>query len=684
MTQLSAGERKLLGLGRYRFGEVLSTSFFGPRYKVAVDPTNRLSEPPVRFTDHPPARLSELPGDRPRSARDRELAEPLRRDDASSPANDNEAFQQSSLRPRADLPLALRLVEADAPSLIELLARSVQAVRDLDHRAILRPLQIVRSSTRLGVVTPHIEGLTLAQLLEDVSMRQASIPPAVVLRIASDVLEGLEAMRVHATGARRQDWVFGGLTPDSIHVGVDGQTRLLDPGLAGSAARQPCWAHEAAALAYTAPEQTGADATFDASSDNFSLGVILWELLTGRPLFGAATAAQTLESLHRSPIPRVQRHHFVRGEPIAFSLAQAVAQALRRKPAQRFSNYEAFATALTQSGEVATPADVGDLVTQALSHESVDELKARLARVRSEAPSIATLPRTDRPPEAEPAAPAVPIQLQPRMPSPLSIAAVAQRRISATPTQTPSTLADELPAGVRTLRRPSSLLPSHLVHKLSAFPIGDLLLRRGGQRKALRAVLPLALAAVALLGLGTYLLQPSPERSSTSGAAPAPPPPAAEPVRPAPEQTSKAFTNHAHTEVNTDPAPSEPRSTPELAQPHETATALRTTPLQRPDTEEQAPDAAGANPRTPPPAAASVRERPAAVEEEVRPRNVREESRPPVQRAAPPSASSSAKRKRAAPSVPEKPLLQVTPLKPPPRPAAPAPSQQQKFIPDDI
>ena len=665
MTQLSAGERKLLGLGRYRFGEVLSTSFFGPRYKVAADPTNRLSEPPIRFTDHPPARLSELPV-----------------------AQEAEGFAQSSLRPRADLPLALRLVEADAPSLIELLARSVQAVRDLDHRAILRPLQIVRSSTRLGVVTPHIEGLTLAQLLEDVSMRQASIPPAVVLRIASDVLEGLEAMRVHATGSRRQDWVFGGLTPDSIHVGIDGQSRLLDPGLAGSAARQPCWSHEAAALAYTAPEQTGADATFDASSDNFSLGVILWELLTGRPLFGAATAAQTLESLHRSPIPRVQRHHFVRGEPIAFSLAQAVAQALRRKPAQRFSNYEAFATALTQSGEIATPADVGELVAQALSHESVDELKARLARANSEAPSISMLPRTERPPEAEPASPAVPIQLQPRASSPLGVAAVAQRRISATPTQTPAQVADELelPAGVRTFRRPTSLLPLHLAQKLSAFPIGDLLMRRSKQpgkqpgKPTTRAIWPVALAAAAVLGLGAYLLQPSPEpRSSASSAAPPPPPPAAVPVPPAPAEPVKALTNQAvNTEDNTEPAPAEPPSnTPEPPQPDETATALRT-PLQRPDSAEQPPDA---SPRAPQPSAASVRERPPAEEE--RPR-AREQERPPVHRAPPPSPSSSSKRKRAAPSVPEKPLLQITPLKPPPRPAAPAPTPQQKFIPDDI
>ena len=111
---------------------------------------------------------------------------------------------------------------------------------------------------------------------------------------------------------RRRDWGYGGVTPDSIHVGLDGQTRYLDPGVASAAARQSCWSHEASALAYTAPEQTGADANFDATSDNFSVGVMLWELLTCRPLFGASTAAETLERIHLAPIPRVQRQLFVR------------------------------------------------------------------------------------------------------------------------------------------------------------------------------------------------------------------------------------------------------------------------------------------------------------------------------------------------------------------------------------
>jgi serine/threonine protein kinase len=655
MTQLSAGERKLLGLGRYRFGELLSTSFFGPRYKVTVDPASRLSDPP-----------SQLEG------------EPL----------------LPSIRPRPEVPLSLRLVEADAPSLIELLARSVQAVRDLDHRAILRPLQIVRSSTRLGVVTAYIEGMTLAQLLEDVSMRQASIPPAIVLRIACDVLEGLEAMRAHATGSRRQDWLFGGLTPDSIHIGADGQTRLLDPGLAGATARQSCWSHEAAALAYTAPEQTGPDATFDAGSDSFSLGVILWEMLTGRPLFGAPTAAQTLENVHRAPIPRVQRHQFVRGEPIAFMLAQAVAQALRRKPAQRFTNYDAFMTALTQSGEVATPSVVSDLVKQALTHESVEELQARIARSRSDVAPAPEQPRRFNLHDLSlPATAKV-------TPLPAASTVPSIRIVSS---NAPPLAPDEPIPGVPSWRRRASRIPSRISQKLSAFPVGDLLRRTSESPSALW---PMAVAAAAVLGIGIWSLQPGApdgQRSAASGHAA---PPQRSPTTHTSVRTAQPETASAEARLHSAPQPtaavtpepvhvrpgSQPAAaaTPEPAHPQPPSTAAAAMPAAdaRPHpsaptanesfaaetTHQHLPDASAHTPELHPPSPAAAEHHSATPPDDA--------ADPTHATKAPPQAS---KRKRQAAAehqslaAPARPAPEPTPRANPP----PAKAQRQ-FIPDDI
>ncbi|HTU63710.1 MAG TPA: hypothetical protein VMF89_34840, partial [Polyangiales bacterium] len=216
MTRVSAGQKKLVGLGRYRFQERLSTCFFGPRYKITHD--GELA----RSSQAPPLRQSMAPG---QSLAPRQSLAPA------------QSVYPGSIRPSAEMPLAMRLVCADTQPEIERLARAVQSVRDLDHRAVLRPLQMVRSSTRIGVITHHIEGMTLAQLLAHGNSAGISVPPALTLRIMADVIEGLDALRAHATATRRQDWLFGGLTPDNIFVGCDGQSRLIDAGLSGAAAR---------------------------------------------------------------------------------------------------------------------------------------------------------------------------------------------------------------------------------------------------------------------------------------------------------------------------------------------------------------------------------------------------------------------------------------------------------------
>jgi serine/threonine protein kinase len=490
MTHVTAAEGRPVGLGRYRFRETLSTSFFGPRYRVDYEGTPANSDaPPSAHAD--PAR--------------------------------------SSSHARADMPLALRLIEVDAPHLLERLARAVQAVREVDHRSVLRPVQIVRASTRLGIVTPNVEGVTLAKLLADVSAREEQVPPSIALRIISDVLNGLQALSDHGPAGRRRDWGYGGVTPDSIHVGLDGQTRYLDPGVASAAARQPCWSHEASALAYTAPEQTGADANFDATSDNFSVGVMLWELLTCRPLFGASTAAETLERIHLAPIPRVQRQLFVRGEPIVFALAQAVSQALRRDPKVRFNSYDEFANALDSAGEPASRARVSELV-----HRSLPEPGKRV----SEAPRA--LPTT-----ARHSLPPAPVEPLPIAPAPLPAASVRALHVAGTELTT-----EQLPQPANDAYWPASAAwvpESSETH--TAFPIGDLSSR---PRAVRRSTWQVALACAAAVGLGLFGWQMIGHSATSRSAATSAPPPVAAPA------TAPLETPHAPPLAAAEPTAAEP------------------------------------------------------------------------------------------------------------------------------
>jgi serine/threonine protein kinase len=278
---------------------------------------------------------------------------------------------------------ALRLMRAETPSLIDRVARGAKAVRYVDHPCVLAPIQLIRAQTKLGVITQDIDGATLSDVMRLASARHEALPQSIALRIALDVLEGLSALHDAEGDVQRYMFACGGLTPDSIHIGSDGLTRLLDPGVAGAAAAVPHWGHDPVALAYTAPEQSGAEPRFNPGSDAFSVGVILWEMLAGEALFGAATAAETLERLHNGPIARVQRPQFVRGEPISAAVAQLVARALLRDPAQRFRTCDELAPVLRDAAQVGSHAAVAGYchrLPSSSAHAFSDSDASELAR----------------------------------------------------------------------------------------------------------------------------------------------------------------------------------------------------------------------------------------------------------------------------------------------------------------
>jgi hypothetical protein len=594
----------------------------------------------------------------------------------------------ASIRPSDEVPLTMRLVCADTQLEIERLARAVQSVRDLDHRAVLRPLQMVRSSTRLGVITHHIEGMTLAQLLAHGNSAGISVPPALTLRIMADVIEGLDALRAHATATRRQDWLFGGLTPDNIFVGCDGQSRLIDAGLSGAAARQPAFAHEPSALAYTAPELTGPDPQFSAACDVFSIGVMLWELLTGEPLFAAATAAQTLENLHRAPIERVQRHQFVRGEPIAFALAQAVANALKRSPAQRSPDYDALMTALVQAGPIGRPEAVAELVQHSTRKESIAELKERIARMKQDSEASVTSPRITLPINRNTQAGIGPVTLAP--PS-------ADQRLSAAPTMPPQheLTTPSMPSSTHPTARMRRLPSAHqqgpisitrisssaqleppaqvprltgIEDQISAFPIGDLRrnsMRRTGAPASRTRWAPILLAAAVLLGIGTYTLgnintaQPGQARPT---AASRQPPSAALPAPSAPSEAPVA----APTRAPTAPTPAAPPPTPSEVPSNDMEREEEVEPVLQPPKatlpEKNAPDAATPAEKR----RAKKQEGRRANAEPKSSKTLNEPQRPPAK----PSEPGPAQREG---------VLKITPA-----PEAPAPAPAPSAIPEDI
>jgi len=303
--------------------------------------------------------------------------------------------------------------------------KRAQAIR---HPRVAALLDVVRGSGELAVVSEFVEGETLNSLLRLAALESVPIPPSVALGIIRDLCEALDAAqsRWRELTKSKSDplrlAVHGGVTPDVVLVASFGEALLVDAGLAGAAARLPRILKHPSALPYRAPEQLKRTSPVDERSDVFSLGVLLWEMLANRPLFGPADrlrhpesetmAAADVRSLEDEilgkPIPRLDELPRV-GAPIRSSVVKLAARALERAPTDRFLTLKGMSEALR-----ALPSDAVAGSEQVAV--SVDRLARPLITSRRNAIEMATharvmesvAPSSGRP-TAKPEAPEKPV-----------------------------------------------------------------------------------------------------------------------------------------------------------------------------------------------------------------------------------------------------------------------------------
>lgn len=232
---------------------------------------------------------------------------------------------------RRILPFILR----DPSRLAAIEARVVDLI-GVRHPFLVQVLEHVKEGDEHFIVEEHIDGVNLEKVLNWCRQGGRSFPHNVFLNIATQVCNGLEALHGRAgKGSNAENVLHLGLKPGAIFITRDGKVMLGSYGLTRSPTLLPHGGVSGpvpARMEYLSPEQTHPDQKLSPASDVFSLGAILYELLTLEALFRADSNLQTIHKVRRAEVTT----QLLRAKQLMPGLDKVLYRALSLNPRHRY------------------------------------------------------------------------------------------------------------------------------------------------------------------------------------------------------------------------------------------------------------------------------------------------------------------------------------------------------------
>ncbi|MCG6954458.1 MAG: protein kinase [Gemmatimonadetes bacterium] len=236
-----------------------------------------------------------------------------------------------------DRKVALKVLQPEVAAVLggDRFVQEIKTTAQLQHPHILPLFDSGEADGFLYYVMPYVEGETLRQKLS----RETQLPIEDAVRIASEVADALQY--AHEQGIIHRD-----IKPENILL-HNGRAMVVDFGiaLALSAAAGGRMTETGLSLGtphYMSPEQATADQNITNRSDVYSLGCVLYEMLTGDPPYTASSAQAIISKIvieQARPVTDLRKS-------VPPHVAAAVARSLAKLPADRFGTASAFAAAL--------------------------------------------------------------------------------------------------------------------------------------------------------------------------------------------------------------------------------------------------------------------------------------------------------------------------------------------------
>ncbi len=240
----------------------------------------------------------------------------------------------------------IRAEKTDSDDFVNMFINEARISALLEHPNIVQVYDFGEVAGDYFLAMEYLRGKDLLTVMRHVRAADRDLPIGVAAFAAMETARGLAYAHGLSQGGVSLDIVHRDVTPSNIMLLKTGGVKLLDFGIARAAMKlrttTPTGGLIKGKFAYLSPEQIRGKG-IDGRSDIFSLGVVLWECLTGQRLFWDPNDLQTMRNILEKPVPPPSLER--PGLPSV--LDDVVLRALDRDPNRRFANASQMAEALS-------------------------------------------------------------------------------------------------------------------------------------------------------------------------------------------------------------------------------------------------------------------------------------------------------------------------------------------------